>query len=152
MIFYVLSDDIPKAKEKLTNANLNSTYNIVYVGNGDATVPGTNTANFAYILFEYFLWQTFTLENLFTWISISGIDLALLSLSNHSIISYGSFSMWGALLATNEDHEVIMPKDYALTDVGERINMTNIPNWTFIWSKNCVTLLNTFRKCDNKII
>ena len=98
------------------------------------------------------LQQTFTLENLFTWISISGIDLALLSLSNHSIISYGSFSMWGALLATNEDHEVIMPKDYALTDVGERINMTNIPNWTFIWSKNCVTLLNTFRKCDNKII
>ena len=67
MIFYVLSDDIPKAKEKLTNANLNSTYNIVYVGNGDATVPGTNTANFAYILFEYFiLQQTFTLENLFT--------------------------------------------------------------------------------------
>ena len=40
--------------------------------------------------------------------------------------------MWGALLATNENHEVIMPKDYALTDVGERINMTNIPNWTFI--------------------
>ena len=68
MIFYVLSDDIPKAKEKLTNANLNSTYNIVYVGNGDATVPGTNTVNFSYIFFEheYFPQQTFTLDNLFS--------------------------------------------------------------------------------------
>ena len=59
---------------------------------------------------------------------ISGVDLALLSLSNHSILSYGSFSMWGALLATNKNHEVIMSKDYALTDFGERINMANIPN------------------------
>ena len=62
---------------------------------------------------------------------ILGVDLALLSFSNHSIISYGSFSMWGALLSTNGG-EVVMPKDYALTDVGERINMTNIPNWRFI--------------------
>ena len=61
----------------------------------------------------------------------SGVDLALLSYSNHSIISYGSFSMWGALLSRNGG-EVIMPIDYGLTDVGERINMTNIPNWTFI--------------------
>ena len=92
LIFYVLSDDIPKAKEKLTNVNFNSTYSIVYVGNGDSTEPS--------------------------------VDLALLSLSNHSILSYGSFSMCGALLATNKDHEVIMSKDYALMDFGERINMT----------------------------
>ena len=63
-------------------------------------------------------------------LSLLGVDLALLSLANHSIISYGSFSMWGALLSNKG--EVIMPKDYALTDVGERINMTNIPNWKFI--------------------
>ena len=40
VLFYVLSDDIQKAKKKLSNANLNNTFDIVYVGNGDASVPG----------------------------------------------------------------------------------------------------------------
>jgi hypothetical protein len=30
---------------------------------------------------------------------LSGIDLALLSQANHSIMSYGTFGMWGAFLA-----------------------------------------------------
>jgi hypothetical protein len=29
----------------------------------------------------------------------SGIDLALLAQANHSILTYGTFGMWGALLA-----------------------------------------------------
>ncbi len=32
----------------------------------------------------------------------TGIDLALLSLGNHSILTYGTFGMWGALLAGGE--------------------------------------------------
>jgi len=47
VIFYVLSDDTRKAKAKLTNANFNSKYNIVYVGNGYSTLPGTNIVNFS---------------------------------------------------------------------------------------------------------
>jgi len=30
---------------------------------------------------------------------VVGIDLALLSLANHSIISYGTFATWGAFLS-----------------------------------------------------
>ena len=32
-------------------------------------------------------------------VSLPGLDLALLSLSHHSILTYGTFSMWGALFS-----------------------------------------------------
>ena len=63
-------------------------------------------------------------------ILILGVDLALLSLADHSIISYGTFAMWGAFFSNKG--EVIMPKDHVITDVGERIKMANISNWKFI--------------------
>ena len=63
-------------------------------------------------------------------ILFAGVDLALLSLAHHAIISYGSFAMWGALFSGKG--EVIMPKDHLKTDVGERIEMANITNWKFI--------------------
>ena len=60
--------------------------------------------------------------------------MALLSLSDHSIISYGTFGMWGALLANNG--ETIMSKDFIKTDVGERVKEAvdrhNMTNWTFL--------------------
>ena len=59
-----------------------------------------------------------------------GVDLALLSLANHSIISYGTFAMWGAFLSNKG--EVVMPKDHIHTDVGQRIKMANISNWKFL--------------------
>ena len=37
-----------------------------------------------------------------------GIDLAMLSLADHSILSYGTFGIWGALLA--KGGEVVVPK------------------------------------------
>ena len=61
---------------------------------------------------------------------LPGVDLALLSLSHHSIITYGTFSMWGAFFSSKG--EVIMPKDHENTDVGENIKKANIPNWKFI--------------------
>ncbi len=39
----------------------------------------------------------------------TGIDLALLSLGNHSILTYGTFGMWGALLA---DGETVLPSSH----------------------------------------
>ena len=68
-------------------------------------------------------------------IFVKGLDLALLSLSNHSILTYGTFSMWGALFSQSNNAnsgEVLMPQNYAFTDIGSRINMTNIPRWKFL--------------------
>ena len=62
------------------------------------------------------------------------IDMALLTLANHSIISHGTFGMWGALLAGRG--ETIMSKEFLKTDVGEQINdaigRNNIKNWRFL--------------------
>ena len=60
--------------------------------------------------------------------------MALLSLANHSIISYGTFGMWGALLANNG--ETIMSRDFIKTDIGtkvnEAVNKYNLTNWKFL--------------------
>jgi hypothetical protein len=56
--------------------------------------------------------------------------MGLLSLADHAIVTYGTFGMWGALLAGRG--ETIMPKDSLETEVGMAIKRANIPNWTFI--------------------
>ena len=56
--------------------------------------------------------------------------MALLSLSNHSIVSYGSFGMWGALLSGKG--ETILPKEITNTDVGMAIRRAEMPNWKFL--------------------
>ena len=61
---------------------------------------------------------------------LSGIDMALLSLADHSIMSYGSFGMWGALLANGG--ETVLPKDIIKSDIGTAIKRAQLPNWTFI--------------------
>ena len=56
--------------------------------------------------------------------------MALLSLADHSILSYGSFGMWEALLSGRG--ETILPKDIIKTDVGMAIRRAKLPQWTFI--------------------
>ena len=56
--------------------------------------------------------------------------MALLSLSNHSIVSYGSFGMWGALLSGKG--ETILPKDITNIDVGMAIRRAEMPSWNFL--------------------
>ena len=56
--------------------------------------------------------------------------MALLSLADHSIMSYGSFGMWGALLA--KGGETVLPKDIVKSDIGNAIKRAELPNWTFI--------------------
>ena len=65
-----------------------------------------------------------------TFYLLSGVDLALLSFADHSIISYGTFGMWGALFAGRG--ETIMPRNLKRTDVGKAIEKANIPNWRFL--------------------
>ena len=56
--------------------------------------------------------------------------MALLSLADHSIMSYGSFGMWGALLA--KGGETVLPKDIVNTDIGTAIKRAQLSRWTFI--------------------
>ena len=78
------------------------------------------------------------------YISISGIiskyyllgtDLALLTLADHSILSYGTFGMWGALLANGG--EVALPTGYDTHRINKEINWAKtlglLKNWIFIW-------------------
>ena len=81
------------------------------------------------ICLSILLIPNFALNTFFSFLCI-GVDLALLSLANHSIISYGTFAMWGAFLSNKG--EVVMPKDHINTDVGQRIKMANISNWKFL--------------------
>jgi hypothetical protein len=46
-----------------------------------------------------------------------GIDLALMSQANHSIMTYGTFSMWGALLAGGL---VVYPKSHVRVETMKR--------------------------------
>ena len=61
---------------------------------------------------------------------IKGLDMALLSLADHSILSYGTFGMWGALLAGKG--EVTLPKDITKTDVGMAMRRAKISTWVFL--------------------
>jgi galactoside 2-L-fucosyltransferase 1/2 len=56
----------------------------------------------------------------------AGVDLALLSLADHSILTYGTFGMWGALLAGGD---VIMPDKYSVTKEQAEIAAANLEGW-----------------------
>jgi hypothetical protein len=56
--------------------------------------------------------------------------MALLSLADHSIATYGTFGMWGALLAGGG--EAIFPKGSLETDFGFAIKRASLPHWKFI--------------------
>ena len=58
-----------------------------------------------------------------------GIDLALLSLANHSIISHGSFGMWGALLAGGD---TLVSANHLTSIWTKEIFDGQLQNWEFI--------------------
>ena len=61
---------------------------------------------------------------------ISAIDLALLSQADYSIMSYGTFGLWGALLAG--DGEVLLPKSHRKADVSQLIEAGQMDRFKFI--------------------
>ena len=58
-----------------------------------------------------------------------GVDMALLSMANHSIMTYGTFGMWGALLAGGE---TLMPKSHVQTRESSEVIKARLPGWRFI--------------------
>jgi len=58
-----------------------------------------------------------------------GEDLALLAACNHSIISYGTFGMWAAILAGGE---VVTSSTMARTKEGGELKAANLPNWVVL--------------------
>ena len=60
-----------------------------------------------------------------------GITLAALSLADHSILTYSTFGLWGALLRKNKG-ETIMPKETTKTDIGFYASDADVPGLTFL--------------------
>ena len=58
-----------------------------------------------------------------------GNDLALLAHANHSILSHGTYGMWGALLAGGE---AVMPGHFKQVKEAREIVKANLPGWVFL--------------------
>ena len=55
--------------------------------------------------------------------------MALLSQANHSILTYGTFGMWGALLAGGQ---ATLPATHIKSKESEEIKAGNMAEWIFI--------------------
>jgi hypothetical protein len=60
---------------------------------------------------------------------IAGVDLAMLSQANHSILTYGTFGMWGALMAGGE---ALMPRSHINTKESKEVTKADLPGWSFL--------------------
>ena len=62
------------------------------------------------------------------------MDLALLAQADHSILSYGTFGVWGALLA--KDGEVCMAAGYSSHRINQEIEAVKsiglLKNWFYV--------------------
>ena len=63
--------------------------------------------------------------------SSSSTFLALLSLSQGSILTYSIFGLWGALLR-NTTSDIILPIEIANTDIGTYVSSANISGIIFM--------------------
>ena len=54
------------------------------------------------------------------------MDLALLSSADHSILTYGTFGMWGAMLAGGE---TVMPASHNVTKEQKEIVEADLKGW-----------------------
>ena len=61
----------------------------------------------------------------------ASVSLAVLSLADHSILTYSTFGLWGALLRINKG-DTIMPEETKKTDIGFYAFNANIPGLTFL--------------------
>ena len=129
VLFYVLSNDLVASKKLLITAQ-NARFQIVFPGDYGATSIGnTNQMPTWYIMLMHIL-CSYKRGLIYRNIRLSGSDLAMLSLADHSILTYGTFGMWGALLA--KGGFVLMPKGYSKHRATHNIELANMTNWIFI--------------------
>ena len=63
-----------------------------------------------------------------------GTDMAILGLTDHNILTYGSFGLWSTLLSDKFDtKQVILPKGYEKNQEMKDVMDARFPNWRFIW-------------------
>ena len=101
IVFAVFSDDIPSSWILLHESNDRNQFNIIFPS------FGTDSSR------------------------TSSITLAMLSLADHSILTYSTFGLWGALLRKSEG-ETIMPKETKTTDIGVYASNANITGLIFM--------------------
>ena len=106
--FVVVSDDINWAK-----ANFKASSDIYYVGTPNQNITAVNYVRN---------------PNGKPGKDI-GNDLCLLSMVNHSIMSYGSYGMWGALLAGGK---TVMPEHFKEVKESKEIIIAALPGWVFL--------------------
>ena len=58
------------------------------------------------------------------------VVLAMLSLAQGSILTYGTFGLWGALLRRNQNI-IIAPKEFLNTKIGFYLSTANIKGMTY---------------------
>ena len=71
----------------------------------------------------------------YSFIYLAGMDMAMLSLCDHNIITYGTFGVWGALLSPNFDQKwVILPQasEYEVLWTIKDIKAANFDNFEFL--------------------
>jgi hypothetical protein len=61
--------------------------------------------------------------------NFSGIDLALLSCANHSIMTYGTFGMWGAIMA---GVQATLPATHKKSKESQETLAGNLKGWIFL--------------------
>jgi len=102
VVFVIVSDDLLWARQHFSN----SKYPVEFLGHSAVLPKDIN-------------------KPLATGVDV-GEDLALLAACNHSIISYGTFGMWAAILAGGE---VVTSPTMAQTKEGGELKTANLPNW-----------------------
>ena len=59
--------------------------------------------------------------------------MAMLSLADHNILTYGTFGLWAAFLSKNFDEKrVILPKGFERIDTMQDIIKAKFSNWEFV--------------------
>ena len=126
LLFYIISDDYNWAYEKLWS-NITDLYlpKPKYKQDFDPYNDYVVSDNIGKLTIIQKL-KTFIFLKL-----VSGHDLALLSLADYSIISYGTFGLWGSILA-NSKEIVISKKIIEETNVGLSLKQAKLSNLIII--------------------
>ena len=105
-LFLVVSDEVPRAKKTIIEGQ-NEHNDIFFVGTIDDAIDGKITKN----------------ESI-------GVDLAILSVCDHVIMTHGTFGLWSTFLSSIENQHIIA-HDYIKADADiEEVQAVKNANFT----------------------